>query len=198
MLSPYTYLPVDVCDPLDLPDFPVNQDCTSYSQLSSEVCGLIIRPYGSFYPIAWYNLSEWTDEGKIDNEDPDAAHYIAGIGSFLPKEKVTVDLASGRVVENRERTQRLVFNVLNTTANHIAFARQLQANKKDFTFNIVTIGGTYSGLTEERVIGGYYGMQPVFVDADFLFNEGAGTREFLQFIIDVEFLDFPDTPLPTP
>lgn len=197
MISPYTYLPTDVCADLDLPDFPLIQDCVSYSQLRSEVCGLLIRPYGALAPIAWYNFSEWVDEGKIDNADPAVAHHIVGRGSFLPTGKTTVSLAGGRVEENRERTQRVVFNVANMDAAHIEFGRQLQANKKDFTFYVVTIGGAYGALTNNRIIGGFAGMQPVFVDAIFGFNEGTGARESMQIIIDVEFLDFPDMPLPT-
>lgn len=197
MISPFTYLPTDVCGDLDLPDIPLIQDCVSYSQLRSEVCGIIVRPYGALSPIAWYNYQEWVDESKIDNADPAAAHFIVGRGSFLPTEKTTVSLAGGRVEENRERTQRLILNVLNMDNGHIAFGRKLQANKKDFTFYAVTIGGTYGALTSNRVIGGYAGMQPVFADAVFGFNEGTGARESMQVIIDVEFLDFPDMPLPT-
>lgn len=197
MISPFTYLPTDVCSDLDIPDFPLIQDCTSYSQLRSEVCGLIIRPLGSLYPIAWYNLSKWTDENKIDNADPAKAHYIVGTGSFLPTEKTLATLAGGRVEENRERTQRVVLNVKNMDAGQISFARKLQANKKDFTFNVVTIGGIYGTLNENRIIGGYLGMRPVFTDAIFAFQEGSNSRESMQIIIDVQFLDFPDMPLPT-
>lgn len=197
MISPYTYLPTDACDDLDLPDIPQVQDCVNYSQLRSEVCGLIIRPIGASYPIAWYNLSEWYDESKIDNTDPAKAHFIAGKGSFLPTEKTTATLAGGRVEENRERKQRVSFNVLNMDAGHIAFGRKLQANKQDFTFNVVTIGGRYGAFEENRIIGGFYGMQPIFTDAVFAFADGTGSRESMQIIIDVEFLDFPDMPLPS-
>jgi hypothetical protein len=196
MISQFTYLPTDVCADLDLPDFPLIQDCVSYSQLRSEVCGLIIRPIDAPYPIAWYNLSEWYDESKIDNADPAAAHFIAGRGSFLPTDKTTVVLAGGRVEENREQTQRLAFNVLNMDAGHIEFGRKLQANKKDFTF-YVTIGGAYGAFTENRIIGGYAGMIPSFVGAAFPFNEGANSRELMQITIDTEFLDFPAMPLPS-
>ena len=204
MQSPFTYLPTDVCGDLELPDFPLIQDCVSYPQLRSEVCGLIIKPTGALSPVAWYDLSEWTDEGKIDNADPAVAHYIAGRGSFLPLEKTVVSLAGGRVEENRERTQRILFNVLNMDTatpgfdvGHIGFGRKLQANKRDFTVYVVTIGGTYGAFTENRVIGGSSGMQPVFTDAVFAFNEGKDSRESMQLIIDVEFLDFPAMPLPS-
>jgi len=192
MISPFTYLPTDVCGDLELPDFPLIQDCVSYPQLRSEVCGIIVRPTGALAPIAWYNFSEWEDESKIDNTDPAVSHYIVGKGSFLQSEKSTVSLAGGRLEENRERTQRLTLNVPNMDNGHTEFGRKLQANKKDFTFYVVTIGGTYN-----RVIGGYAGMQPVFTDAIFNFNEGAGSRESMQIIIDVEFFDFPAMQLPT-
>ena len=197
MISPFTYLPEGVCNDLELPDFPLIQDCASYSQLRSEVCGLIVRPIGALYPVTWYSLSEWTDESKIDNADPAIAHYIVGKGSFLPTEKTLVTLAGGRVEENGERTQRVVLNVTNMNAGHIEFGRKCQANKKDFTFNVVTLGGTYGAFTENRIIGGYLGMRPVFVDAIFGFNEGVNSRESMQIIIDTEFLDFPDMPLPS-
>ena len=93
--------------------------------------------------------------------------------------------------------QRVVLNVTNMDAGHIEFGRKLQANKKDFTFNVVTLGGTYGVLTQNRIIGGYLGMRPVFVDAVFGFQEGVNSRESMQIIIDTEFLDFPDMPLPT-
>jgi len=192
MISPFTYLPTDVCGDLELPDFPLIQDCVSYPQLRSEVCGIIVRPTGALAPIAWYNFSEWEDESKIDNADPAVSHYIVGKGSFLQSEKSTVSLAGGRLEENRERTQRLTLNVPNMDNGHTDFGRKLQANKKDFTFYVVTIGGTYN-----RVIGGYAGMRPVFTDAIFNFNEGAGSRESMQIIIDVEFFDFPAMQLPT-
>lgn len=197
MISPFTYLPTDVCGDYELPDIPTVQDCTNYAQLRSEVCGLIIRPIGALSPIAWYNLNEWVDESKIDNADPTAAHYIVGRGSFLPTEKTVVTLAGGRVEENRTRTQRVVLNVSNMDAGHITLGRKLQANKRDFTFNVVTIGGPYGVLNNNRVIGGYLGMRPVFTDAVFAFNEGANSRESMQIIIDTEFLDFPDMPLPS-
>lgn len=196
MLSQFTYPPVDVCEDLALPDFPAVQDCVNYSQLYSEVCGIIIKPVGAASPIAWYNLSEWYDESKIDNTDPAVAHYIMGKGSFLPTEKVVVALAGGRVEANRERTQRITLNVLNMDAGHIALGRKLQANKIDFTVYAVTVGGIASGVNIQRIIGGYLGMQPIFSDAIFSFQEGKGSRESMQIVLDVSFLDFPDMPTP--
>jgi len=196
MYNPFTYPPVDVCEDLELPDIPAIQDCVSYAQLRSEICGVIIRPFGATGPISWNELDEWLD-GHIDNTDPSFAHYIAGKGSFLPAEKTVVSLAGGRVEENRERVQRLTFNVLNMDAGHLRLGRLLQANKKDFRFYIVTIGGISGGIEKQRIIGGYLGMNPIFSDAVFSFQEGNDARESMQIILDAVFLDFPEMPLPT-
>lgn len=203
-VNAFTFLPADLCGDLDLPDFPASQDCTSYPQLNSEVCGIIVRPEGASAPVTWYSLSEWYDEGKIDNTDPAKAHYIMGIGSFLPTQSVVASLAGGRVEETRERTQRLILNVLNMDAGHIQFGRDLQRNNKNFTFYVVTIGGTYQGtsnpVTNNRIISnswaGVTGMKPSFVDCLFSFNEGENSKESMSVIIDTEFLEFPAMPLP--
>lgn len=195
MLSPYAYPPIDVCEDLALPDIPAVQDCVNYTQLRSEVCGVIIRPTGALAPLTWYRLSEWYDEDKIDNTDPAVAHYIVGRGSFLPTEKTVASLAGGRVEVNRERTQRLVLNVSNMDAGHLELCRKLQANKRDFTFYVVTVGGISGGLNVQRIIGGTYGLQPVFSDAIFAFQEGKESRESVQIILDIVFHDFPQMPI---
>ncbi len=181
-------LPIDVCGSLALPDLPVLQDCVSYRQEHSEIGGLIIRPVGSLIPITYYNMSSWSP--YIDNKDPEAAHYIVGRGSFLPTEKEVMTLAGGRVEGNRERTQRLSFQVSNLNLGHRTFARQLQANKKDFTFWLQKAGGVASG--SNTVIGFGSGMIPVYVDADILFNQGRDSREILSITIDTEFSWFPN------
>ena len=181
--NPFTYLPVDVCGDLDIPNFPVIQDCTSYAQLRSEISGLLIRPPTALgAPITWYNFSSWSV--RIDNEDHDAVHFIAGRGGFLQTEKETVVLADGRVEENRERTSRLTFSILNMDDGHVDFARKLQANKRDFFVWAYTLGG--------RVIGGHSGMRPVFTDAEFPFAQGKDSRESVTLIIDVEYQSFPE------
>lgn len=182
MLSAYSYLPPDVCGDLELPEFPENQDCTSFEQLRSEVCGIIFRPPGALAPVAWYNYQEWVDEGKIDNTDPEVAHYVTGIGTFLPLEKTVATLAGGRVEENRERRYRLLMSILNTTDGHADWARKLQANNREFSFYIHTLGG--------KVIGGTYGLQPSYCDADFPFNQG-DAKETINITIDTDFLSFP-------
>jgi len=184
MLNPFTYLPVDVCGDVDLPGFPIEQNCVSYKQEHSEVCGIFIQPPGATVPIDWYNLLSW--DAHVDNADPAKVHYIVGRGAFLPSEKELMVLAGGRVSENRERTQRLAFSVLNLDYGHRDFGRQLQQNNRKFNFWLQLIGGD-----TERIIGGDSGMSPVYVDADFPFNQGKESRQVMNITIDTEFLGFP-------
>lgn len=180
--NPFTYLPADVCEAVPLPDFPLIQDCVAYEQRFSEVAGIIVRPEGALAPVAWYDLDEWYDEGKIDNADPAVAHYIVGRGTFLPTERANVVLAGGRLEENRERTYRTTLTVSNMDAGHLSWARALMVNQKAFTFYVHTVKG--------RMIGGTAGLNPVYVDADIPFGQGQA-REQITIIVDTEFLDFP-------
>lgn len=185
MSSPFTYIPADLCDGFDLPVFPVDINCISYSQKWSEVCGLIILPAGGVGVADpdWRDFAEW--EAIIDNSglDATAPRYIPGIGSFLPQEKQLLQLAGGRVTENRERGYRLAFAVQNMDSGHMAFARQLQRNFTAFTFWMHTIEG--------RVLGGSDGMTPFYGDADIPLSSGDG-KEVINITIDTEFLQYPE------
>jgi hypothetical protein len=186
--NPYTFLPVDVCGDIVLPDFPVNQDCISYDQLRSEVCGLIIVPNSIESPVNSIpgfrprRFSEW--DAIFDNTTPDAVHYMVGKGSFLQTQVAQIDLAGGRVIANAERGYRLDFSVLNMDNGHKAFGLKLQRNYKAFSFWLHTLGN--------RVIGGDPGLFPFYTDADFPFAVGAQSREQMRVIIDTEFLNMPE------
>lgn len=183
--NPFTVLPPGLCDDMPLPDFSTEQDCTTYDQELSEVCGLIVVPDGASIPTNWQSFPDWNTVllPKIVNTNPAKAHYLVGIGSFLPTEKTTLILAGGRVEENREHRYRLNLSVKNMHDGHAEFARSLMANKKDFTFFLHTMG--------DRVIGGPEGMNPVFVDAEFPFGSGESTEQ-ITIIIDTEFIAFPE------
>ena len=185
--NPFTYTPIDVCGDLDLPDFPIVQTCAAYPQYRSEVCGLILVPPGATTPIDWYNLTSW--EAIFDNWDETKPHYIVGRGGFVPGEVTRVSLAGGRVEENRERTQRLTFAVTNMDYGHRDFGRKLQSNNRNFTFWLQTIGGL---TTEGMILGGEFGMRPIFTDAEFVFSVGKDSRKNMNVIIDTEFLNFPE------
>jgi hypothetical protein len=159
------------------------------------VCGVIIRPTGATWPGTWNDFDSWFDDGHIDNTDSTFAHFVAGLGSFLPLSQTEATLAGGRLVENREFVYRLTLNVPYIDDGHVSFARQLQRNKKDFTVYIVTIGGVVAGVEKHRIVGGDEGIQPFYVNASIPFNQGKTARESIQMIFDVEFLEIPEMSL---
>lgn len=174
--NPYTSLPITLCSDYDLPVFPVSQDCVSYPQLHSQVSGLVILPYGATPPGDWTSIDDWT--ATIDNTDTSGtkARYLVGKGSFLLNQQVQATLSGGRLVENRERSYRLTFNVLNMDEGHYDFGRKLQNNVRSFSIWLETLG--------DRMIGGDIGIKPFYVNADFPFNGENGDRESMIVTMD--------------
>ena len=181
--NPFTTLPITLCGADDLPAFAQCQTGTSYIQLRSQVGGLLILPVGATPPTDWELESDWSDVVDNTNEDNTKAKYLVGRGSFLPNGITEVNLAGGRLIENRERFYRLTFNVVNTNDGHADFGRKLQKNIRDFDVWIQTIG--------DRIIGGSVGMRPVYVNAEFPFAEGNNDREVIQIVMDFAFEHFP-------
>lgn len=182
--NPFTVLPITLCDATDLPAFAQCQDTTTYLQYRSQVGGLLILPVGATPPDDWENESDWS--GVVDNSDTTNtnAKYLVGRGSFLPNSQTDINLSGGRLLEVRERFYRLVFTVLNMNDGHADFGRKLQKNVRNFDVWIQTIG--------DRIIGGSTGMRPIFVNADFYFNEGEADREQMIIVMDFAFGQFPD------
>lgn len=188
--NPFLTVPLDVCEKYELLEFVEDQDSICYDQKLSEVCGVVILPYKAARPSDWTTIAGL--EGVIDNSDltMTKARYLVGIGSFLPDEKVIVNLANGRVVEVRDRSSTLKFRELNMTEGHRRFGELLQLGWKDFDVYLETNGG--------RLIGGEFGMRPRFVDSDFPFEEGNNSRERMDVTMTFFFLQQPamiDSPL---
>lgn len=182
--NPFTILPDTICNATDLPALAQCQDTTTYVQLRSQVGGLLILPVGATPPDDWQLEADWS--GVVDNTDTVNANakYLVGRGSLLPNGVTEINLAGGRYIANRERFYRVSFIVLNMNDGHADFGRKLQKNVRDFDVWLLTIG--------DRIIGGEKGMRPYFVNADFIFNEGANDREQMLLIMDFVFEQFPD------
>lgn len=182
--NPFTVLPENVCEENSMPALDECQDGTSYPQRLSQVCALILLPVGAEKPSDWTTIEGW--EGIIDNSDTTGTkgRYLVGIGSFLPESQVVVNLAESRKTEVRDRGYRARHRVLNMSAAHRSLGRKIELGYKDFDVWLETVGG--------RVIGGAEGMRPVFVDANFPFDGGNGSREVLELAFDFFFLQFPD------
>ena len=174
--NPYLDNYATQCQDLDLPVFPTDQDCTNYPQLRSQIAGLIILPNTATAPTDWQDIADWT--ATIDNTDTtgDKARYLVGKGSFLPQSQVEVNLAGGRVIENRERAYRLTQVIYNMDEGHWNFGRKLQNNLRNFRLWLETLGG--------RLIGGASGIKPFYVNADFTFGNGNDDREAMVITMD--------------
>lgn len=174
--NPFTVLPETLCNDYDLPVFPTCQDSVYYSQLHSQISGLVILPYGASVPGDWTSIDDWA--ATIDNTDTtgEKARYLVGKGSFLPNQQVQAVLSGGRLTENRERSYRLTFSVLNMDDGHAEFGRKLQNNLRNFTMWLETLGS--------RMIGGATGIKPFLVNADFPFNGENGDKESMVVTMD--------------
>jgi hypothetical protein len=183
-LNPYTEIPLWVCDDFGLPVMPVNQDCASYEMRLSQICGLVILPPSATLPTDWSEADGW--EGVVDNSDTTGTmgRYLVGIGSFLPTDKAVIDLSGGRLVEVRERTYQLRFQVFNLDEGHKRFGRMLQNGYRNFRAWLEPLGG---GL-----IGGAAGISPVFVDCDFPFEGASTSVQYIDITMDFRSRQFPD------
>ena len=185
--NPFTTIPVGVCDDLALPAFSLCQDGTAYEQRYSEVCGIIVLPQDAPKPTNWTTMAGW--EGLIKNDDLTGmkGRYLVGIGDFLQTDVIIVNLSDGRRRTTDQRTLRLDHTVLQMHVGHALFGLQLQANKRDFSVWIETVG--------HRLIGGPNGLFPIFTDADFPFRRGETSREELDIIMEFGLPNFPLTTL---
>jgi hypothetical protein len=183
-LTPFiSPLPAWVCDEWDVPVFPGNQDCTTYDQLLSQICGVIILPNAATGPSDWTTEAGW--EGVVDNADPAKGRYLVGIGSFLPVERVTVDLSGGRLVQVTERTYQLRLRVTHMDDGHMGFGRLLESGFRGFSAWLEPLSG---GL-----VGGPTGMRPVFVDCDFPYEGAATSVRYIDITINFLLAQMPQT-----
>ncbi len=176
----YLSIPPDICGDSGLPEFPENQDCTSYDQAFADVCGIVIRPIGVSAPEGWGTIGGWS--AVIDNADAgsDTAKYLVGSGSFTPLDSPQISLSGGRLVKNNIHTYQLRLNLFNMDGGHIQFCRKLNVNSKNYAVYIETL---------ERMIGGENGLKPFYVNAEIPFN--AGAKEAATILMNFSFAAFP-------
>lgn len=181
--NPFTVLPDALCD-TRLPAITPCQDTVTHIQRRSEVCGLFLLPIGADRPGSWQAVADW--ESVVDNESTDntKAKYIVGRGSFLLESQVQVNLSGGRLELNKEKTYRLVFNVVNIDDGHSDLFRKLENGVRNFDFWILTVG--------DRLIGGPRGMRPRTVNATFALAEGGTSREVWQIVLTTTLHQFPE------
>lgn len=173
MLNPFFTLPPDACDIFPNPAIPVDQDCTDYAQLLSQISAIIVCPDGANKPTNWQNSAGW--EGVIDNTDTTGTKckYLTGIGGLTPAEGVQINLSGGRHIEYREKQYDMSFRILNRSATgHEIFADWWEVGWKGFSVWFETLGG--------RLVGGAEGMRPVVVQCFRPYGAGNTDKEYIQ------------------
>lgn len=156
---PYTNVfsvacPTD-CSALTLPALVVDQDCTAYELIESQVSGVFLVPDDREGPTDWTQAAGWTV--VLNNSMVGEAKYLVGIGGVAEAEKETVELPKGRDRTVR-RDYTLTLRVTNLQDIQYEFLRALQCGDTSFHFWIETTGG--------HLFGGPVGIRPSSVDAD--------------------------------
>lgn len=136
-----------------MPAICVDQDQLLKPKLS-QVCGLLILPFGAAPPSSWVVQSDM--EGIIDNSvsDNSKAKYIAGKGGVDEPEEIVVRLGK-RERKRVELLYTLEIEFSIRTNKQYTFLQKFQRNYKAFRFWYTTTGG--------RLLGGAKGITPHYI-----------------------------------
>jgi len=179
-----SFLTCPDCDTdLELGPVDVQQDCISYTQRYSQLCGLIIHPNDAPLPTDWTDTNDWTT--VLDNSISGniKGRYLVGEGELDAPDDEEVDYPKRRVrISNRLYT--IEFTVKNLSDVQYAFLQQLQCGWTDFVFWHETVGG--------RLFGGPTGIIPYSVNVTFPYGGGRNDKELA--IIELAFESDGDPP----
>lgn len=142
----------------------------------SQVCGLILLPFGAVGPASWATQSDM--EGIIDNTDTGNARakYIAGRGGLEEPEVIVANL--GRRTRHKAGIRyRLEYEVSIQNDGQWALAQKLQGNYKAFRFWYLTQSG--------RIFGGQDGIDPDYIQS--AMPLGAGHEDVEKAVFRIEW-----------
>lgn len=168
--------PADCDSALVLGAIDVNQDCTNYDQLYSQLCGLVILPNGAADPTDWTAAPAFA--AVVDNSiaSDTLGKYVVGEGEMQGAEKVA-DEYPKRQTKVNFRLYTATLTVKNLSDEQYEMLRQLQCGWSGFRFWIETLG--------ERLLGDADGIDPLSVDVDFIYGGGRDDKE--QAVITIQF-----------
>jgi hypothetical protein len=168
------------CGDLDFGALDTNQDCTSYEQKYSQICGIYFCPSG-------VDALDWTtpsapaipDPATLDNSTTDGStvkYLVVEAGIDAPEKEVAeYPKRKTRVVG---RTYAIRGVVKNMTDNQREFLRQMQCGDTSWTIYYETIGG--------YIFGGQGGIAISFMDAELPLGGGRDDKELGNILIDFE------------
>jgi hypothetical protein len=162
-----------------MPAIPIEQDCTDYAQLNSQISDLFLRWNGAPDVFAsWQTIPTYV-AGAVDNANTDnsKSKWLVGIGGIGVPEKQTL-LYPKRKKRQGARTYSLTFRVLNLNDAMFEFLRKLQCGTTNFTFYFADI--------ENYIYGKEGGLIPESIDVDF--PRGEGNDDKLVAVLTLTFV----------
>lgn len=178
-ISNFLTCPSD-CGDLDFGALDVNQDCTSYEQKYSQICGIYFCPPG-------VDALDWTvptapaipSPATVDNTNTDgtAVKYLIVEGGIDAPDKEVAEYPK-RKSRTVGRTYALRATVKNMGDNQREFLRQCQCGDTGWTIYYETIGG--------YIYGPQGGIPISYLDADLPLGGGRDDKEIGNLLIDFE------------
>lgn len=158
----------DCGDDLTLTAIDVNQDCTLYDQVFSQICGVILMPNTASAVPDWTDVDSWAT--VIDNSlaNNSKGKYLVGEGEIEEPDGDTAEYPK-RQLRILNRVYTLDLTIKNLSDAQYEFLRAMQNGWTGFKFWIETVGG--------RLLGGSSGIAPVLVNVSFLYSGGRNDRE---------------------
>ena len=144
------------------PVLPSDPDCTAGAS-KSEITLLLIVPNGATLPTDWTVKADWEAVLANDNTDNTKGKYLRGIGNQLAPETTTiapVDAVDVAVFKKYTLTHK----VRAITDTKYTFLKGLQCSPDNYKFWFYTKG--------EYLMGGAIGIQPIYTNVDFVYEEG--------------------------
>ena len=164
---------------------PENIDCVPLP-LESQICGVVILPYGAPTPGDWNDIDSWLE--VLDNGETQGlkGKYFICTGDVPEAQDIEVNLGrSNRKVVNR--VYDLNFYPQWFDATGYTFFRNLQTRigwNPNFRFWFATIGG--------RLLGGANGIVPSFLTAKAIYSGEIAAREQIKVNIQWKSICDPD------
>lgn len=156
-----------VIDSFQLVQIPANKDCVKIASKWSQICTLIIIPFGAQKPTDWTDKDSWDEvilNTALDNQYGRLINCIGGID-----EGAAIEVPNGLRVKTVGYQKQLVADLPIVHDWQYNLIQRLQLGQINFSFWFGTLDG--------RLVGGADGIQPNKVFADTVYSTTTGEYE---------------------
>jgi len=186
-LQSFYTCPTDCDTDLNLPAIPAEQDCTSYDQLDSQICDLVIVPEGASNPFDFTTPTDPTlVVDGIDNSvtDNSKAKQLVGEGGIAEPE-----VEEQEYPKNKDKVVKRIYTLEMTFKNMVQaqyeFFQALQCGWTGFTFYYGNLAGKLFGDVTD-------GITPKSVDCVMPLGAARGDKQLAIVRITWEASGDPD------